>query len=123
MHLPATGLAAAERSTSNCIRCREQRLVAGFGHGDSPSPAEATYSEMIRGTVDCRLVKVRAVVRSAEFVPSSILLLPATALRMLVDGEQVDVEVGGNDLLSLASDCKRIQIRRRKHQCALSRNH
>ena len=70
-------------------------------HGSLPTPVSASYSEMIRGLVDCRLVRVRAVVRSAEIVPSSRLLLPAIALRLLVEGEQVDAEVGGNDAAAL----------------------
>jgi diguanylate cyclase (GGDEF)-like protein len=66
-------------------------------HGDLPTPIAPTFSEMIRGQVDCRLVRVHAVIRSAEIVPSSLLLLPATALRMLIDGEEVAAEVNGSN--------------------------
>jgi diguanylate cyclase (GGDEF)-like protein len=66
-------------------------------HGPLPLPIPASYRAMIRGLVDCRLVRVQAIVRSAEIVPSSVLLVPATALRLLVDGQQVDAEEGGGD--------------------------
>ena len=70
-------------------------------HETLPLPIQTSYREMIRGEADCRLVRVRAVIRSAEVVPSSTLLIPATAFRMLVDGEQVDAEVGGSDAAAL----------------------
>jgi diguanylate cyclase (GGDEF)-like protein len=85
-------------SFRNYVQSKDITLL---GHRDLPMPVDATYDEMIRGAVDCRLVNVRAVVRSAEIVPSSILLVPAIALRMLVDGEQVDAEVGGDDAAAL----------------------
>ena len=66
-------------------------------HGTLPVAIAPTFSEMIRGQVDCRLVRVHATIRSAEVVPSSVLLLPATALRMLIDGEEVAAEVNGSD--------------------------
>jgi len=79
----------------------ESKEIVFLRHGPLPLPAEAGYREMIRGGVDCRLVRVRAVVRSAEIVPSSTRLIPATALRLLVEGEQVDAEVGGSDAAAL----------------------
>jgi diguanylate cyclase (GGDEF)-like protein len=79
----------------------ESKEIALLGHDALPVPIEASYREMIHGTVDCRLARVRAIVRSAEIVPSSVLLVPATALRMLVEGEQVDAEVGGSDAMAL----------------------
>ena len=75
----------------------ESKDIALLGHDALPVPIEASYQQMIHGAVDCRLARVRAIVRSAEIVPSSVLLVPATALRMLIDGEQVDAEVGGSD--------------------------
>ena len=75
--------------------------IALLRHEALPTPIDATYEQMIHGLVDCRLVRVRAVVRSAEIVPSSLLLVPATALRMLVEGEQVDAEVGGSQAAAL----------------------
>lgn len=81
-------------SFRNFVRSNEIILLR---HSGLPVAVSASYQEMIHGLVDCRLVRVRAVVRSAEIVPSSILLLPAIALRMLVDGEQVDAEVGGTN--------------------------
>ena len=79
----------------------ESKDIALLGHDALPVPIEASYEQMIHGAVDCRLARVRAIVRSAEIVPSSVLLVPATALRMLIDGEQVDAEVGGSDATAL----------------------
>lgn len=77
-------------------------------HGSLPVPVQADYQAMIQGLVDCRRVRVRAIVRSADIVPTSRLLVPATALRLLVDGRQVDAEVGGTDanLLSRLLDAE-----------------
>lgn len=85
-------------SFRNYVQSKDIRLLR---HEVLPTPIEATYGEIIHGLVDCRLVRVRAVVRSAEIVPSSLLLVPATALRMLVEGEQVDAEVGGSNAAML----------------------
>jgi diguanylate cyclase (GGDEF)-like protein len=75
--------------------------IAVIGHTALPPAAKASYDAMIHGEVDCRRVCVRALVRSAEIVPSSKLLLQATALRLLIDGQQVDAEVGGSDAVEL----------------------
>lgn len=66
-------------------------------HGAAPAPVAATYRQMIRGEIDCRRVRVRALIRSAEIVPSSVYLVPDIALRMLVDGQQAVAEVDGSD--------------------------
>ena len=75
----------------------ESNDITLIRHDVLPLPVQANYQTMIRGLVDCRLVRARAIIRSAEIVPSSTLLVPATALRMLIDGEQVDAEVAGSD--------------------------
>ncbi len=70
-------------------------------HGDPPAPVAATFRQMLRGGVDCRRVRVRALIRSAAIVPSSVYLLPDIALRMLVDGQQAVAEVDGSDAQAL----------------------
>lgn len=84
----------AHESFRNYIQASSIRLLR---HGEPPAPIGATFRQMIRGEVDSRRVRVRAVIRSAEIVPSSIFLVPDIALRVLVDGEQADAEVDGND--------------------------
>lgn len=58
-----------------------------IGHVALPKPFPATYEQMIRGETDCRLVTVRALVRSADLVPGPDASLPGILLRVLVDGE------------------------------------
>lgn len=73
-----------------------------LAHGALPKPAVATYSEMIRGETDCKLVRVRALIRSADLTPSSIFLVPDTYLQMLVDGAPVDAHMDSQDESALS---------------------
>ncbi len=76
----------------------EGKALTLLGHGPLPAGAHATFAEMIRGTMDCRLVTVHAIVRSADIVPGSTASLePSTYLQMLVDGEPVDANVDSAD--------------------------
>jgi diguanylate cyclase (GGDEF)-like protein len=75
----------------------ESRNVTLLGHGALPKPIHASFAEMIRGATDCRLVTVRARIRSADLVPGSNSLEPATYLQMTVDGEPVDANVDSGD--------------------------
>jgi diguanylate cyclase (GGDEF)-like protein len=52
---------------------------------------------MIRGDADCKLVTVRAVIRSANIVPNSKFMLPAMYLEMLVDGGHADADIDSTD--------------------------
>lgn len=73
-----------------------------LGHGPLPAPVHATFAEMIRGELDCRLVTIHALVRSADIVPGSLASLePATYLQMLVDGEPVDANIDSSDKSAL----------------------
>jgi diguanylate cyclase (GGDEF)-like protein len=75
----------------------ESKNIQVIGHGDLPKPLRATFAEMIRGETDCRLITVRAVIRSADIVPGSNMLEPTTYLQMLVDGEPIDANVDSAD--------------------------
>ncbi len=75
----------------------ESKDIAVIGHGDLPKPIHTSFAEMIRGEMDCKLVTVRAVIRSADIVPGSNMFEPTTYLQMLVDGEPVDANVDGVD--------------------------
>lgn len=66
-------------------------------HGALPEPAHATFEQMLRAETDCRLVTVRALVRSANIVPNTNSQVPETYLEMLVDGGHVDAEVDSSD--------------------------
>jgi diguanylate cyclase (GGDEF)-like protein len=71
--------------------------VFRIGHGVLPTPEQASVAQMVRAETDCRLVTVRAFVRSANIVPDSRSFVPAIYLRMIVDGQQVDANVDSSD--------------------------
>jgi diguanylate cyclase (GGDEF)-like protein len=71
--------------------------ITVIGHGPLPNADEPTFDQMIRAEEDCKLVTVRAVIRSADLVPDSRSTMPSTSLRMLVDGGMVDANVDNDD--------------------------
>jgi diguanylate cyclase (GGDEF)-like protein len=76
------------------------------GHGSLPEPVSATYDEMIRGQVDCKLVKIHATILAADIVSSSAatnsaLLVPGADLRVIVDGEHADANLDTDDASAL----------------------
>ena len=73
------------------------------GHGPLPKPEQPTFEQMIRAETDCKLVTVRAVVRSADLVPDPRSPTPAIFLRMLVEGGPVDANVDSSDQNALKS--------------------
>jgi diguanylate cyclase (GGDEF)-like protein len=81
----------------------ESKNIAVVGHGSLPRSLPGTFAEMIRGAMDCKLVTLHAVIRSANIVPGSNLLEPATYLQMLVDGEPVDANLDSPDENALSS--------------------
>jgi diguanylate cyclase (GGDEF)-like protein len=68
-----------------------------LGRAPLPKPIQATFDEMIRAEMDCKLVRVRAVIRSADLWTSPNFLRTTTYLKMLVDGEQVDATIDNED--------------------------
>lgn len=79
----------------------EARDIAVLGHGALPSPEHASFEQMIRGDTDCRYVTARAVVRSADIVPSLNGHVQAIHLQMLVNGGPVDANVDSDDASAL----------------------
>lgn len=65
-------------------------------HGVLPAPVPATFDQMIRVQRDCMLVKVRAVVRSADLVTEDNLHL--IKMHMVMDGGDVDAFVVSDDV-------------------------
>jgi diguanylate cyclase (GGDEF)-like protein len=73
-----------------------------LGHEALPQPAQFTFEQMIGGQADCRLVRVHAVILSADIVTdsnaaNSSVLVPNTFMQMLVDGGHVDAKVDNAD--------------------------
>lgn len=79
----------------------ESDNISLVGHGPLPIALHPTYEQMIHGETDCRLVTVRALIRSADLVPSPRSPKPAIYLRMRVGGAQVDANVDSDDANAL----------------------
>jgi diguanylate cyclase (GGDEF)-like protein len=84
------------------------RDITLLGHGALPKPIQATYQQMIRGAVDCRLVTVHARILSADITTNSSVAnaafrVPFIYLQMLVDGSPVDANVDSDDADALRS--------------------
>ena len=60
------------------VQSNESPLI---GHGALPKPEHPSYAQMVRGEADCRLVTVRALVRSASLVPELRAPTPTAYLR------------------------------------------
>jgi diguanylate cyclase (GGDEF)-like protein len=69
--------------------------VTVLHHGDLPKAMPATFDELIRGLYDCRLVKVNAVIRTADLRVSSY--ARTTYMQMAADGGYVDATVDSDD--------------------------
>jgi len=69
-------------------------------HGALPKPAAASFDQMIRAETDCKLVRVRGVIRSADFMAPTP-QLQFTTLQLLTDGGYFDATVDGADARAL----------------------
>jgi diguanylate cyclase (GGDEF)-like protein len=69
------------------------KSVTLLRHGPLPTPYPASFDEMIRADVDCRLVTVRAVVHAADFLSSTEADVHFIQLQMLMDGGYFEVNV------------------------------
>ena len=75
--------------------------ITVIGHGALPKAIQPTFEEMVRAGDDCKLVTVKALVRSADLVPNSRSPIPAGYLRMIVDGGPLDANIDTRDESSL----------------------
>jgi len=66
-------------------------------HGETITPVPASFDDMISGRLDCRLVTVHAVIRTAGLQLSFAAPIRAIVLRMLTDGGYVDADVNSSD--------------------------
>jgi diguanylate cyclase (GGDEF)-like protein len=71
--------------------------ITRVGHGALPAPARPSFEQMVRGETDCKLVSVRAFIRSADNFPLVHDGPPQAFLRMLVDGGPVDANLDNAD--------------------------
>jgi len=72
--------------------------IERLGHGTMPTAVPAGYDDLIKARYDCRLVTVRALVRSADVANYS---LRNSRMQVQVDGADVDATLNGNDTEAL----------------------
>jgi diguanylate cyclase (GGDEF)-like protein len=66
-------------------------------HNDAIKPVPASFDDMISGRLDCMLVTLHAVIRTADLELSYAAPVRAIVLKMLTDGGYVDVDVNSSD--------------------------
>ena len=70
-------------------------------HGALPSPATASFDQMIRGQLDCQLVKLRAVVRTADIARSTISPNRNINAQAVIDGGVIHISINSDDTEAL----------------------
>jgi len=66
-------------------------------HGTIPGPVPATFDQLIRGQLDCQLVKVRAVVRTADIALSNVSSNRTINAQGVIDGGVVHITINSDD--------------------------
>jgi diguanylate cyclase (GGDEF)-like protein len=66
-------------------------------HGELPKPVDADFDQLIRGQMDCVLVKVHATVRTADIVVSNVSPTRSITLEILTDGGIIHISLDSND--------------------------
>ena len=67
-----------------------------LGHGALPPATPATFNGLIRADFDCRLVTVRATVRSVDLILSSD--IPSLSMQLRTDGGTIDAVIDSVDI-------------------------
>ena len=75
--------------------------VTVLGHGTLPKPFPATFGDLVRTRINCRLIRVRGIIRAADLISSPV--VPSARLQLLIEGGYVDLEVESNDAEALRS--------------------
>jgi diguanylate cyclase (GGDEF)-like protein len=68
-------------------------------HGAVPDPAPASFDDLTRTKLNCRLVRVRGIVRTADIVPADT--SPTGRLQLLMDGGYVELNISRYDAAAL----------------------
>ncbi len=66
-------------------------------HGSPPEPLPASFGELIRARYDCQLVSVRATVRAADMVVSTMAPVRTARLQLQTEGGPVEANVDTTD--------------------------
>ena len=66
-------------------------------HGALPKPIRATFDPLIRGQLDCQLVKVRAVVRTADIALNTVSPIRTIDAQAVTDGGVIHLAINSDD--------------------------
>jgi diguanylate cyclase (GGDEF)-like protein len=72
-------------------------------HGNLPEPVAASFEQLVKGAFDCRLVKVRGVVRAADLVTSSAAPIRSGLLQLQTEAGHMQVRLDTDDVSELKS--------------------
>jgi diguanylate cyclase (GGDEF)-like protein len=75
----------------------ENANVTILGHTALPKALHPTFTQMMRAETDCNLVTVRALIQSADLVPSSLVPTFTTELNILLQGGPAKVTIDSSD--------------------------
>ncbi len=64
-------------------------IVTVLGHGALPKPVDATFADLVSTRANCRLVRIRGIVRTADVVESRN--APRGRIQLLMDGGYADL--------------------------------
>lgn len=66
-------------------------------HGELRKPVAATFAELIRGQLDCQLVRIRAVVRTADISLSMASPVRSISMQAVTDGGVIHINLDSDD--------------------------
>lgn len=72
-------------------------------HGEPPPAAAVSFSDLITGAYDCRLVAIRGRVRSADLFADAGAPATTSRLQLATDGGRIEVNIDTNDSAALKS--------------------
>ena len=72
-------------------------------HGALPKPVPATFDQLIRAQLDCRLVSVHGVVRAADVIVSTVAPVRSALLQVLTEGGNIKVTLDSDDANAVRS--------------------
>ena len=71
--------------------------VTVLNHGELPKPVFATFDQLIRGQLDCDLVKMHLVVRTADIALSILSPTRSISLQTVADGGVIHISLDSDD--------------------------
>jgi diguanylate cyclase (GGDEF)-like protein len=70
-------------------------------HGELPTPVSASFDQLIRGELDCALVKVHGIVRTSDITVSNVSPVRSINMQLLTDGGILHISLDSDDASAL----------------------